>query len=88
MHALPPVLTQNGYRVFGSVRRQEDAQRLFRELGSGLTPILFDVTDAAAVGKGVSQVGDAPARRLPTRVLDRMTARRLGLLQGRSGRTA
>src|SRR3712207_9336867 len=33
----------NGYRVFGSVRKEEDAGRLRAELGASFTPLLFDV---------------------------------------------
>src|SRR3712207_9253615 len=40
---------RNGYRVFGSVRREEDAERLGAELGAGFVPLLFDVTDREAV---------------------------------------
>jgi len=43
------VLIERGYRVFGSVRKQADAERLTRELGANFTPLLFDVTDEAAV---------------------------------------
>ena len=39
----------NGYRVFGSVRKEEDAGRLRAELGASFTPLLFDVTDREAV---------------------------------------
>jgi NAD(P)-dependent dehydrogenase (short-subunit alcohol dehydrogenase family) len=38
-----------GFRVFGSVRREEDGRRLCGELGGGFTPLCFDVTDPAAV---------------------------------------
>ncbi|GAB3035383.1 SDR family NAD(P)-dependent oxidoreductase [Spirosoma pulveris] len=38
-----------GYTVFGSVRTQPDAHRLQAELGERFVPLLFDVTDAAAV---------------------------------------
>ncbi|MGA2478636.1 MAG: SDR family oxidoreductase [Spirochaetia bacterium] len=58
-HGIAHVLVHNGFRVFGSVRRHEDAQRLSRELGGAFTPLLFDVTDAAAVEKGAAQVRDA-----------------------------
>ncbi len=40
-----------GYRVFGSVRKREDADRLSKELGPAYTPLLFDVTDGQAVAK-------------------------------------
>ena len=43
------VLLERGYRVFGSVRRQEDANRLKQEFGANFTPLLFDVTDEAQV---------------------------------------
>jgi hypothetical protein len=38
-----------GFRVFGSVRKQADADRLRSEFGTNFTPLLFDVTDEAAV---------------------------------------
>ena len=43
------VLVGQGYRVFGSVRRQADADRLKQELGERFTPLIFDVTDTPAV---------------------------------------
>jgi NAD(P)-dependent dehydrogenase (short-subunit alcohol dehydrogenase family) len=43
------VLLDRGFRVFGSVRRQEDADRLRQEFGANFTPLLFDVTDEAQV---------------------------------------
>jgi NAD(P)-dependent dehydrogenase (short-subunit alcohol dehydrogenase family) len=53
------VLLANGFHVFGSVRRAEDAARLKAELGAGFTPLLFDVTDEAAVAAAVQTVGEA-----------------------------
>ncbi len=50
------VLIRNGMRVFGSVRKQQDADRLAREFGSAFTPLLFDITDAAAVRAAAAQV--------------------------------
>jgi hypothetical protein len=50
------VLVSEGYRVFGSVRRQADADRLRQELGERFVPLLFDVTDVAAVKAGAEQV--------------------------------
>lgn len=47
-----------GYQVFGSVRREIDAQRLKTELGANFTPLLFDVTNAAAVQNAAKQVAD------------------------------
>jgi len=43
------VLIQHGYRVFGSVRKQQDAERLTKEFGEAFVPVLFDVTDEAGV---------------------------------------
>ncbi len=43
------VLLDRGFRVFGSVRKQEDADRLKDEFGVNFTPLLFDVTDEAQV---------------------------------------
>jgi len=49
-------LVQRGFRVFGSVRKAADAERLARELGHGFTPLTFDVVDEAAVGKAAAFV--------------------------------
>ena len=49
---------RNGYRVFGSVRREEDAERLGAELGAGFVPLLFDVTDREAVLGAAERVGE------------------------------
>jgi len=43
------MLLDRGFRVFGSVRKQADADRLKSEFGEHFTPLLFDVTDEAAV---------------------------------------
>src|SRR6201994_2176196 len=48
-HACAKFLLDKGYRVFGSVRKQADADRLKSEFGANFTPLLFDVTDEAAV---------------------------------------
>src|ERR1700694_4367480 len=50
------VLTGAGYRVFGSVRRTADANRVSTELGTNFTPLLFDVTDEAAVASAARAV--------------------------------
>lgn len=47
--AVAKVLTANGFHVFGSVRKHADADRLQAEFGSSFTPLIFDVTDEAAV---------------------------------------
>ncbi len=43
------VLIQRGFRVFGSVRKTQDAERLSKEFGELFVPLLFDVTDESAV---------------------------------------
>jgi NAD(P)-dependent dehydrogenase (short-subunit alcohol dehydrogenase family) len=43
------VLIQRGLRVLGSVRKTQDAERLSKEFGELFVPLLFDVTDEAAV---------------------------------------
>jgi NAD(P)-dependent dehydrogenase (short-subunit alcohol dehydrogenase family) len=45
--------------VFGSVRRQTDADRVRQELGEAFTPLIFDVTDAAAVKAAGDQLRQA-----------------------------
>jgi NAD(P)-dependent dehydrogenase (short-subunit alcohol dehydrogenase family) len=47
--AIARVLTDRGVHVFGSVRRPVDADRVHKELGAQFTPLLFDVTDVAAM---------------------------------------
>jgi NAD(P)-dependent dehydrogenase (short-subunit alcohol dehydrogenase family) len=53
------VLARKGFHVFGSVRKQADADRLAKELGANFTPLLFDVTDAGAVKTGADKVAAA-----------------------------
>lgn len=57
--AAAKALLARGVPVFGSVRRQEDADRLARDFGPGFTPLLFDITDAAAVEAAAGQVAAA-----------------------------
>jgi hypothetical protein len=47
--ATAKLLLDRGFRVFGSVRKPADADRLSHEFGANFTPLLFDVTDEAAV---------------------------------------
>ncbi|MEQ8268473.1 MAG: SDR family oxidoreductase [Parvibaculum sp.] len=58
-HAAASVLAKAGFHVFGSVRKAEDADRLKKELGDRFTPLLFDVTDEAAVKRGAAEVRTA-----------------------------
>jgi NAD(P)-dependent dehydrogenase (short-subunit alcohol dehydrogenase family) len=53
------VLTASGFRVFGSVRKQADAERLAQQLGPNFSPLIFDVTDEAAVAAAAKQVDAA-----------------------------
>src|SRR3990167_4741518 len=50
------VLVARGFHVFGSVRKPSDGERLKAEFGDAFTPLLFDVTDEAAVRAGARQV--------------------------------
>ncbi len=51
------VLISKGFRVFGSVRKQTDADRLQREFGNGFVPLMMDITDADAVHQAAQKVG-------------------------------
>ena len=53
------VLTKKSFHVFGSVRKEADAARLKKEFGDRFTPLMFDITDAAAVQRGAEQVAAA-----------------------------
>ncbi len=55
-YAAAKELIARGYRVFGSVRKAEDGERVHKELGAQFTPLLFDVTDHAALPAAVEQV--------------------------------
>ncbi len=49
-------LLQRGYRVFGSVRKPQDAQQLSLEFPENFVPLVFDVTDHEAIDQAVSKV--------------------------------
>lgn len=53
------VLTKKGFHVFGSVRKQEDADRLKKEFGDRFTPLFFDVTDEPAIRRAAMEVRTA-----------------------------
>jgi NAD(P)-dependent dehydrogenase (short-subunit alcohol dehydrogenase family) len=65
-HASTRLLIDRGFRVFGSVRQNADADRLQKEFGKNFVPLLFDVTDEAAVQLEADRVG----RELGAVVLD------------------
>jgi len=50
------LLLQKGYYVFGSVRKQADAERAQAEFGDNFKPLLFDVTDEGGVKTAVPLV--------------------------------
>lgn len=49
-------MISRGYSVFGSVRTKADADRVQQELGEKFIPLVFDVTDDAAITKAVDEV--------------------------------
>ncbi|MCB1697615.1 MAG: SDR family NAD(P)-dependent oxidoreductase [Halioglobus sp.] len=53
------LLIERDYRVFGSVRKQTDADKVSQELGADFTPLLFDVTDEPAIAAAAQQVAEA-----------------------------
>ena len=55
-HGKAKLLLDRGFRVFGSVRKEVDADRLKREFGANFIPLLFDVTDEATVLAAARQV--------------------------------
>jgi NAD(P)-dependent dehydrogenase (short-subunit alcohol dehydrogenase family) len=50
------LLLDKGFRVFGSVRKTADAERLKTEFGTNFIPLIFDITDEAAVLAGAREV--------------------------------
>jgi len=54
--AVTKILIERGFRVFGSVRKETDADRLKKEFGAGFIPLLFDVTDEARVRAAAQSV--------------------------------
>ena len=56
--AITQTLLAGGYRVFGSVRKQADADRLQASLGSMFIPMLFDVRDAESIKQSALMVSE------------------------------
>ena len=52
------VLIRHGFRVFGSVRKTQDAERLKNEFGEAFIPLIFDITDEKNVHAAAKQVRD------------------------------
>jgi NAD(P)-dependent dehydrogenase (short-subunit alcohol dehydrogenase family) len=57
--ATAKLLLTRGFRVFGSVREAADADRLRNQFGANFTPLVFDVTDEAAVLAAAREVRSA-----------------------------
>lgn len=56
------VLVRKGFNVFGTVRKQADADSLQAELGTAFTPLLMDVTDESAVLRAADRVRESLGR--------------------------
>ena len=54
---------KGGAHVFAGVRKQADAKSLTAEFGKAVTPLIFDVTDEAAVAAAAAKVGKALGKR-------------------------
>lgn len=54
--SITKVLIQNGFHVFGSVRKAGDAERLKTDFGELFIPLLFDITDEKNVQAAAKQV--------------------------------
>lgn len=54
--ALVEALLSDGYLVFGSVRKQQDADKMAKQFPKYFAPLLFDVTDEVAVRKAAEKV--------------------------------
>ncbi|MBS4083061.1 MAG: SDR family oxidoreductase [Rhizobiales bacterium] len=49
-------LVAQGFKVYGSVRKPEDGARLKQEIGGNFEPLIFDVTDEAAIKLAAEKV--------------------------------
>jgi NAD(P)-dependent dehydrogenase (short-subunit alcohol dehydrogenase family) len=57
--AIAADLAKRGWRVFGTVRRMDDAERLSNELGDTFTPLIADVTDVDSLSRAAATVAGA-----------------------------
>ena len=53
---LAKVFLSSGYKVYGSVRKQEDADRLASQLKENFQAVIFDVTDFSEVDKAAKRL--------------------------------
>jgi len=58
-YAAAKVFMDRGFRVFGSLRNEADAERVKSELGERFEPLIFDVCDAQAVAEAAAAVREA-----------------------------
>ncbi|MEL6213269.1 MAG: SDR family NAD(P)-dependent oxidoreductase, partial [Pseudomonadota bacterium] len=56
--AIAKAMVDEGWRVFGSVRKQSDADTVAQTLGDAFTPLIFDVTDQSAIDDAAALVAD------------------------------
>ncbi|MDX2277338.1 MAG: SDR family NAD(P)-dependent oxidoreductase [Hyphomonadaceae bacterium] len=49
-------LAANGFKVFGSVRKAEDAKALERDLGEAFKPLIFDIVDQISIADAAALV--------------------------------
>lgn len=52
-------LSRSGFRVFATVRKSEDGARLAADAGSGLVPIILDVSESDTIDAAAERVGEA-----------------------------
>ena len=56
-------LAEKGFRVFGTVRKQADAERIKGKYGAGeIVPVLMDVTDDASIERAAPVVASLVRR--------------------------
>lgn len=57
-YSLSKIFIENGYQVFGSVRKEADAGRLKSDFPERFFPLLFDVTDVKGIEAAAKIVGE------------------------------
>ena len=50
------ILCNAGYKVYGSVRNEEDANIVIKKLGKNYEPLIFDVTDTKCILSAANKV--------------------------------
>jgi len=54
--SIAETLLKNGYFVFGTVRKEDDAERLKMKFGNDFHPLILDITDTEAIERAVEVV--------------------------------